>query len=157
MVLFLITCTFTGHREVYASGISDKLHKAIEIVLAADTAFTFYVGGMGDFDAMCAAAVRVAKGKHPDLDIQLVLVAPYMSNDFNTNKEYYESSYDDITIPIELADVHYKAAIQKRNRWMVDQADYLISFVYRDFGGAFATLKYAKRKKGLTIIELSER
>lgn len=41
--------------------------------------------------------------------------------------------------------VHYKAAIKKRNRWMVDQADKILAYIYRDFGGAFDTIKYAYR------------
>lgn len=52
---------------------------------------------------------------------------------------------DDIVVPMELMGVHYKAAIKKRNRWMVDQADKILAYIYRDFGGAFDTVKYAYR------------
>lgn len=49
--------------------------------------------------------------------------------------------------------IHYKAAIQKRNRWMVDQSDFVLSGIYRDFGGAYQTIRYAKRI-GKTVIDL---
>lgn len=52
--------------------------------------------------------------------------------------------------------VHPKAAILKRNRVMVDWANVLIAFVYRDFGGAYETLKYAKQKGDIRIINLAE-
>lgn len=71
---------------------------------------------------MCEAAVRRLKKKYQDLNIHLNLVLPYMTNQINRDKEYLESKFDDIIIPIDLMGVHYKAAIKKRNRWMVDQA-----------------------------------
>ena len=52
--------------------------------------------------------------------------------------------------------VHYKAAIKKRNRWMVDQADKILAYVYRDFGGAFDTIKYALRT-GKPVLNLAEK
>ena len=58
--------------------------------------------------------------------------------------------YDEIIIPMELAECHYKSAIAKRNRWIIDRCSHLICFIQRDFGGAYTTYQYAK-KKGLTI------
>lgn len=110
---------------------------------------------MGDFDKMCSSAVRRAKRKYPDKEIKLVLVLPYLTQELNENRAFYETSYDDIIVPIELADVHYKSAITKRNRWMVDQSKYLIAFVYKDFGGAYTTLRYAE-KKSLQIFNLAK-
>lgn len=108
---------------------------------------TCYVGGKGEFDALCASAVRTLKHRHPDKAISLVLVLPYMEQRLNTDKEYYESSFDEILIPIELAGIHYKQAITACNRWMVDRADCLIAMVWRDHGGAYQTLKYAERRR----------
>ena len=102
---------------------------------------------MGEFDKMCSSAVRGMKRYHPELDISLVVVLTYMTNSINTNRDYYETYFDDILIPTELADVHYKAAISRRNQWFVDHSDYLIDYVYRDFGGAYTTLKYATRQR----------
>ena len=72
---------------------------------------------------------------------------PYFSQELNEHQGYYKSSFDDVVIPVELAGVHYKSAITKRNRWMVDESDYLIAYVYPDFGGAYTTLRYAEKKK----------
>lgn len=151
----MTTCTFAGHREVYAAYLDAKLEQAIADILLTDTEFMFYTGGMGEFDARCASAVRTAKRRNPHLDIQLCLVLPYMMQKINEDKDYYERAFDRIIVPFELAEVHYKAAITKRNRWMVDASDCLIAFVYRDFGGAYTTLKYAKRR-GKKIIQLAD-
>ena len=148
-------CTFAGHREVYQANISDSLDEAISKIIECDDSFRFLVGGMGNFDGMCSSAVRRAKKKFPGKQISLELVLPYLTHELNNNKDFYEASYDDVVIPIELAGVHYKSAIGKRNRWMVEKSDWLVAFVYRDFGGAYTTLRYAE-KKGLQIINLAK-
>ena len=151
----MTVCTFAGHREVYQANISEMLDEAISKIINTDDSFRFLVGGMGEFDGMCSSAVRRAKRKYPNKEIRLELVLPYLTHELNENKLYYETSFNDVVIPIELAGVHYKSAITKRNRWMVEQSDWLIAFVYRDFGGAYTTLRYAE-KKGLQIINLAK-
>ena len=147
-------CTFAGHREVYQANIPEKLDAALAEIIKSDDHIVFLVGGMGGFDGMCSSSVRRAKKKYPDKKIILELVLPYLTHDLNNSKEYYETSYDDVVVPGELDGVHYKSAITKRNRWMVEQSDWLIAFVYRDFVGAYTTLRYAE-KKGLHIINLA--
>lgn len=141
----MISCTFAGHREVYSCNVESSIEFAIESILKKDNSFVFYSGDMGEFDKMCSAAVRTAKRRHPELDIKLMVVLPYMMAKINTDKDFYKNLYDDIIIPMELSDAHYKSAITKRNRWIIDRSDFLIAYVYRDFGGAYTTLKYANR------------
>ena len=64
--LFMKTCTFAGHREVFASGVEADIDSAIETILANDSDFVFYTGGMGEFDSRCSAAVRKAKRTQPE-------------------------------------------------------------------------------------------
>ena len=149
------TVTFCGHRDVFPNEeVRHLLNDAIEAEIQIG-AEQFLVGGRGEFDSMAAAAVRVAKKRHRDKKIQLYLVEPYMREGINRDRAYYESLYDGIIIPQELLDVHPKVAITKRNRWMCERADCLIAFVQRDFGGAYQTLKYAK-KTGIRIANLAD-
>lgn len=152
----MTTCIFSGHREVYQSGVEARLAVEIEKLLQTDNEFHFLTGGMGQFDGMGAGAVRAAKRRHPEKCITITLVLPYMSNRLNTDKEYYQFYYDQIIIPEELDTAHYKAAIQLRNRWMVDRTDIVIAYILRDFGGALATVRYAQRQ-GKPIINLAEK
>lgn len=152
----MISCTFAGHREVYGRNVQSSIELAIESILKKDSSFVFYSGDMGEFDKMCSAAVRTAKRRHPELDIKLMVVLPYMMAKINTDKDFYNKLYDDIIIPIELSDAHYKSAITKRNRWIIDRSDCLIAYVYRDFGGAYATLKYAYRMEK-EVINLADK
>ena len=153
----MTTCTFAGHREVYQGGVGANIDAAIEkIIDQGDDSFNFLVGGMGEFDGLCSGAVRGAKRRHPEKQITLSLVLPYLTHGINENKEYYSLFYDEIIVPMELAGIHYKEAITARNCWLIDQSDYLIAFVMRDFGGAYSTLKYAE-KKNLEIINIARK
>ena len=143
----MTVCTFAGHREIYLSMIDEKIRKALNELLQNDTEFIFYTDSMGDFDKKCESAVRTLKKENPDLRIQLIFVLPYMTNRLNNEKEYFDTYYDDVIIPAELDEVHYKAAIKKRNRWMADRAEYVLAYVHCDFGGAFDTVKYAQQKE----------
>ena len=148
-------CTFAGHSFVFSATVEERLKDEIETYLADIDEASFYVGGRGEFDGIAAAAVRAAKVRHKNKKIQLYLIEPYFHTGLNRDKDYNEKLYDGIIIPQELLGIHPKAAIQKRNRWMCDQAELLIAFVCRDFGGAYQTLKYAERKGGIRIINLA--
>ncbi len=147
----MIICIFAGHREIFECDIERHIEAAIEGILQKDSAFVFYSGEMGEFDRKCSAAVRNAKKHHPELDIRLIAVLPYMTSSINTNKDFYERSFDDVIIPTELANIHYKATIPKRNKWLVDHCDCLIAYVYHSFGGAYMTMKYAARHNKMII------
>lgn len=71
----------------------------------------------------------------------------YITCELNENKEYYISTFDDIIIPGGLMGVHYKAAIEKRNQWMIEQCDVIVDCTYGDFGGAHSAIQYARKKE----------
>ena len=131
-----------GHRTVFHN-VSESLSASIEELITKHNVKTFMTGGMGDFDGQFATAVRGFQRQYKD--IKLVLVKPYFSNELNTNKYYYEMVYDDVIIPDVLAGVHPKSAITKRNRWMVENSDFIIAYVHRDHGGAYSAVRYANK------------
>ena len=141
----MITCTFAGHRETFGMD-NIEIIKILEILLKNETEMICYVGNMGEFDAICASAVRTLKQQNTNKNIRLVMVSPYMQQKINKYKEYYETEFDEILVPTELADMHYKRAITARNKWLIDHSDYLIAYVWRNYGGAYNTLKYAKKQ-----------
>lgn len=122
-------------------------------LILLDDSFTFYVGGMGDFDRLCATAVRQLKTSYPQKDIDLILVLPYQTKQLQHDQDYLRKLYDDIIIPVELLTVHPKAAILKRNFWMIDHSDILLSYVSHNWDGAYKSKQYAQ-KKNISIIEL---
>ena len=138
------TCCFFGHREVFDS-VGLNVYEKICDLIENQNITTFIVGDYGDFDRVTAAMVRKAKKKHNN--IKLILIRPYFSKELNTNKDYYAMLYDDIIIPDESANVHFKNAIRKRNEWMIDNSQYIIFYVRRNYDGAYTALRYAQLKE----------
>lgn len=146
------TCCGFGHRNVFQN-IEETLDVLIEEAINNGCTL-FYTGAMGDFDSMFSSSVRKVKRKRPELDIKLICVKPYLKKNLMIIKYYY-AMYDDIIIPNELADVHFKSAIVKRNEWIIDNSDIVIIYNLRDYGGAYNSLKYAK-KKNKTIYTIND-
>lgn len=144
----VICCGF-GHRFLFAN-IELELDEVIEKLITENGVDVFYTGGMGQFDEQFTNTVRKAKLKHNHISI--ILIKPYFSNELNTNKEYYNYRYDDVMVCEESELVHPKAAIKKRNRWMVDECDFVIGYIQRDYGGAYDAVQYAKRMKKQVIM-----
>lgn len=53
--------------------------------------------------------------------------------------------------PAEVEAAPYKLAIPVRNRYMVKNADYIISYIYREYGGAYEAVIQAKIYKKVVI------
>lgn len=136
-------CCGFGHREVYEN-ITEQLDKAV-LEAAEQGCIIFYTGAMGRFDSLFSSSVRKAKRSYPN--IKLICVKPYMTKEINENGEYLYTLYDDIIIPTELADIHPKSAIPKRNRLLVDWSNVVIGYIKRQYGGAYTALKYAHSQK----------
>lgn len=148
-------CSFFGHRDIFCD-LSDELKNAIETAITEHSITTFFVGDRGSFDRQASGAVLAMKKKYEQ--IRLVLILPYFTNKLNEYKEIYERQYDEIIIPSILDGVHPKGAITKRNRWMVDESVLIISYIKREGGGAYNTVKYAsKRNKCIINIYKSAR
>ena len=139
------TVCFIGHRDVYdEERIRRLLYDAVEQEIK-NGAKLFYLGGCGGFDRIAAGMVWELKRKYPQ--ITSVLVLAYL------NKETDTALYDKTTYP-PIENVPPRFAISRRNRWMVDQADTVIAYVIRDWGGAARTLNYAVRKnKRILLLE----
>ena len=137
----MTACCGFGHRDVLEK-IDDAVYTAV-LKAAEQGCEIFYTGAMGEFDSLFSSAVRKVKKTYPK--IKLICVKSYFTNDLNTNREYYDELYDDVFIPDELADIHPKAAIKYRNRWMIDHSDIVLIYTKRTYGGAYEARKYAER------------
>ena len=141
---------FIGHRELRAiSYIEKELEEIVSKKLFEKEYVEFYVGRNGTFDIVVASVIKRMQSAYGNHNSSLILVLPYSTK----NHVYYEKFYDEIEYPLP-RNTHYKAAIGKRNEWLVDNADLLISFVKNNAGGAYETLRYAE-KKGVAIINLA--
>lgn len=134
--------TFCGHSDIQSiHDVSGWLREVIP-TLIEQGATVFYLGGYGAFDRTANRILREMKETNPS--IENIMVLPYLNHKFDA-KEYTGSVYP----PLEK--VPKKICIVKRNEWMVNEADVVVSYVVFGFGGAAKTLDYAKRKKKIII------
>ena len=141
-------CSGFGHR-VLLMDIEKPLREVLERLAAEEGVTEFYTGGMGEFDELFARTVWSMKRNNPYL--RLVLVLPYLTRQAATEKAWYESHYDEILIPAELEGVHPKAAITRRNHWMVDHSDFVVVALRRNYGGAAEAVRYAENRGKVVV------
>lgn len=81
-------------------------------------------------------------------------ISPLTRAEFTNNEQAFLEYYDEVEICEKSARAYFKAAIQIRNRAMVDRSDMVISCIQHRSGGAYKTVKYAE-KVGKTIINIA--
>ncbi len=152
----LFTVAFFGHRYIdNMLAVEERLEEIIRSLMRDKEYVDFVVGRNGDFDQYVSSTVLRCKKNYRDDNSSLVLVLPYASAEYANNQDYYEEYYDDIEVSFEASKAHPKAAIQIRNREMVDRADLIVCYIERKNGGAYKTIQYAE-KIGKPIINIAE-
>ena len=155
-MLDIFTVAFFGHREIdNPFKIEDRLEEEIYRLLGEKEYVDFLVGRNGEFDQFASSAVLRVRKRYRDDNSSLILVLPYPKADYLNNVEYYEEYYSEIEISHVASVAHPKAAIQIRNREMVDRSDLIVCCIERESGGAWQTVKYAM-EKGKTVINLAK-
>ena len=141
-------CTFFGHKDT-PKEIEPTLRSAlIDLIINKDTNL-FYVGNQGNFDNMVIKNLQQLSEHYTNIKYYVVLsYMPVAKNIITTN--HFDTIY-----PEGLEKTPLKFAIDKRNRWMIDKSDYVVTYVIHNFGGA-SKFKTLSEKKGKTVINLSE-
>lgn len=134
--------TFCGHSN-YISTLEDetRLLNLLEI-LTIEKPVDFYLGGHGNFDNFAFRCAKKYKDHHPNTN--LVFITPYLDKCLHERKSILEKEYNQIIYP-EIEHIPQKFAIMARNKWMIDQADYIFAYVRKHYGGAYKTLLYAHK------------
>lgn len=138
------TATFIGHSECY--GVDNSAVRSAIATLIEKGVSEFISGGMGGFDWICARTVYELKKEYPHIRNSLVI--PYLTFTIR-NKDLF----DDVIYPDGFEKYHFKAAIPKRNRYLIDNSAYAICYVKHGWGGAARTYEMAKKQK-LEIIDV---
>lgn len=137
-------CTFFGHRDCPES-VRQSLSAVLEDLITTQNVTMFYVGREGKFDAMVRSVLRELQKK---MEIRYAVVLAYLPK---ANQEWED--FSDTMFPEGLENVPPRYAISRRNRWMLDRADFVVSYVVHGWGGAAKFVDAAKRQK-MTVIHL---
>ena len=138
-------CTFFGHRDCPAS-IRSSLRAVLIRLIETEGVTSFFVGNQGAFDAAVQSVLRDLQSNYPAITCTVVLA--YMPR---------QPENDGLAtmLPEGIEKVPKRFAISWRNRWMLDHADYVVTYVTHAWGGAaqFAT---RARKQGKRVYPLGE-
>ncbi len=141
-----MTATFCGHSSVeQKNDIKVWLYHVIDDLIQQGCT-QFYLGGYGDFDNIAASVLYDIKSNQEVITSTLVLPYP----DRKTDTHLYDG-----TLYPPLENVPKRYAILKRNQWMVNNSDIVVTYITHDWGGAYQTYKYAV-KKNKTVLEYQE-
>ena len=139
-------CTFFGHKDT-PKEIEPTLKSTLIDLIENKNVTVFYVGNNGNFDTMVRRQLEGLSHTYP---ITYSVVLAYLP----TKKSEYDDHTNSI-LPEGIETAPKRFAISYRNKWMVGQADIVVTYVTHSFGGA-AQFKEMAEKQGKTVIELSE-
>lgn len=134
-------CTFFGHSDC-PEYMYRVIKEKIEELIKNEDAGCFYVGNNGRFDSLATKALRELETDYPHIRYSVVLA--YLPEENIENSIYPEG----------LENVPKKFCIDKRNRWMLAKADYVISYVTRNVGGA-AKFSALAQRQNKTVINIA--
>ena len=102
------------------------------------------------FGAVYAAIVRSTLKElvllYPHINYAVVLERmPPKRDEFDTR------DYSDTMLPEGIENVHPRFAISWRNKWIIKQSDYVVTYVTHSWGGAAQFAEMAKRQKKTAI------
>ena len=142
----MASCTFFGHRESPDSIKPQLIEVLIDLVTNHD-AEMFYVGNQGRFDAIVRSVLRELKKENPQINYAVVLAyIPGKQNEYD--------NYSDTMLPEGIETVHPRFAISWRNKWMIKQSDYVVTYITHSWGGAAQFAEIAEQQKK-TVINLA--
>ena len=139
-------CTFFGHRDCPET-IKPKLRTVLVDLITNHGVDMFYVGNQGQYDAIVRSVLREIKNEYPQINYAVVLA--YMPK----KKTEYDD-YSNTMLPEGIESVHPRYAISWRNNWMLQQSEYVVTYITQSWGGA---ARYAQRAwtTGKIVIELN--
>lgn len=151
----IFTVSFFGHRVIEdAFLIEQRLEILIRKHLNEQDYTVFLVGRDGEFDQIVSSTIRRCKRAIRRDNSAHVWVLPYSTAELRNNEDSFRDYYDEIEICTSSIESHFKAAYQARNREMVDRSDLVVFCIQHKNGGAWQTMKYAK-KQGIKYINLA--
>lgn len=139
-------CTFFGHK-LCTTEIREELRLAIIDLIKNKGVNKFYVGNQGGFDYIVRNVLKELSNEYP---IKYNIVLAYFTLP-KSGADDYEP--ENTILPEGIEFVPLRFAIDWRNKWMVKQSDFVITYVEHSFGGA-AKFKAFAQKQNKTVINL---
>lgn len=143
----------TGHRVLELDFDKRKLEYLLE--KCVEKGFdTFLIGMALGFDTICFQTLEKIKKKNGNIKIIACIPCRNQSYKFNkVQKEEYDRMIGVADEKIYVSEEYTPSCMQKRNKFMVDNASIVISYKRREFGGTAKTVAHAIKNQ-VPIIEI---
>lgn len=153
----IYTVSFFGHRKITDSiEVEKRLDKLVRELIRTKEYMEFLIGRNGDFDTLVSSVIRRAIEELDYGNAAHILVLPYQTAEFCDNTDSYKDYYTEVEICEQAAAAHFRAAIQIRNKAMVDRSDLVVCYIEHNSGGAYKTIEYAHKQHKPTVNIFSE-
>lgn len=140
-----MVCTFFGHKDANLE-IENELRSIIIDLIENHNVKVFYVGHQGNFDYLVRQNLEELCKIYTYIQYWIVLA--YMPN----QNHFLEQKYLSKTIyPDGLEKVPPKFAINRRNRWMIGKANYVVTHVKHNLSNASKFKEIAEREGKIVI------
>ncbi|MBQ5824825.1 MAG: hypothetical protein IIW48_08465 [Clostridia bacterium] len=136
----MATVTFFGHRDT-PKEIEPTLRLALIDLIENKNATVFYIGNHGNFDVMVRRQLENLSKTYP---IKYYVVLAYMPS-----KNYAPDEHS--ILPEGIETVPRRFAINYRNKWMLTKSDIVVTYVARNFGGAWEFKQMAEKANKIVI------
>jgi uncharacterized phage-like protein YoqJ len=144
-----MVCCFTGHRVIEESHIyrlPELLSHTLERLISRGVT-TFRAGGALGFDTIAALKVLEKKKSNPDVRLELMLPCRNQAEGWTERERFVYSYILERADKVTYAEERYvSGCMYKRNRMLVDGADYCVAFLSKNEGGTAYTARYALSK-----------
>lgn len=139
-------CTFFGHHDC-PSSIRLKLREVLIDLIENQSVDMFYVGNHGAFDRLVCSILRELVEKY--LQIRYAVLLERMPGKQN---EDYPEDFSEAMLPESIEEVSSRFAIVWRNKWMLKQSNFVVTYITHSWGGAYSLRKWpCVRRKPLSI------
>ncbi len=150
-------CCFTGHRDIKEDEIDaiiSNLEETLEFLIENLKVCNFYAGGALGFDTISALLVLKLKEKYPFITLNLILPCRDQFKKWNlSDVKIYQNILSQADSAEFISEKYSLGCMQKRNKALVDNSAYCISYLTKESGGTFFTVNYAK-KQGLFLMNI---
>ncbi len=133
------SCCFFGHKNC-PDRIKARLLSTIESLIIEKQVRRFYVGSQGSFDRFAYEALCTLENRY---QIEFYVVLPYL----NRPVEFPYYDMQKTIFPDVLTKTPARFAIRKRNSYMIQQSNYIISYINDPYSNTYPNMEEAFKKK----------
>lgn len=121
------------------------MEQQIRKLIVEDNVDTFCLKGNGWFDIYASGVLKRLKKEYPDIHIVFIIasVRQLHCDEYNF--------FDSFDFPAGIEAAPYKLTIPVRDYYIVKNADYIVSYVYKEYGEAYEAIILAKKYNKIII------